>query len=100
MVTGWNLLSRAASFPMVLRYSSAVEINVGVAGQSEFGEDDGMVVGQRDARRKQLVRRTKFSKQKKSALTCCGTNQMKPSSKGRFDHLASVNTPFRFAQVE
>jgi len=24
MVTGWNLLSSAASFPMVLRYSSAV----------------------------------------------------------------------------
>lgn len=25
IVTGWNLLSSAASFPMVLRYSSAVK---------------------------------------------------------------------------
>jgi hypothetical protein len=45
MVTGWNLLSSAASFPMVLRYSSAVKYQDKGEVRSEFEEDDENGVG-------------------------------------------------------
>jgi len=35
-----------------------------------------------------------------SILTCGGTNQLESSGKGRLNHLARINTPFCFAQVE
>ena len=35
-----------------------------------------------------------------NVLTCGGANQLKSSGKGRFDHLACINAPLRFSQVE
>lgn len=35
-----------------------------------------------------------------SILTCSSTDQLQSSGEGRLDHLAGINAPFRFAQVE
>lgn len=46
-----------------------------------------------------LIDRGKASS-RNSILTCGGTDQLKSSGEGRLDHLARINAPFRFAQVE
>ena len=93
MVIGWNLLSSAASFPMVLRYSSAgihqTRDDRGLATMTENFQ--GQTRGQNLGEGKHL---------RNGVLTCCGTNQLKPSGKGGFDHLTRIDTPLCFAQVK
>lgn len=97
MITGWNLLSSAASFPMVLRYSSAAKHQDSRRGDQNLGVMTGKLRGQircRDANNQP----GKLSRN--SILTCGGTNQLKPPGKGWFNHLACINTPFCLAQVK
>jgi len=93
MVTGWNLLSRAASFPIVLRYSSAViyQMRDNWDLVAMTGKLQGRTKGQNLGGRQDL---------RNGVLTCGGTNQLKSSGKGRFDHLPRIDTPLCFAQVE
>jgi hypothetical protein len=72
IVTGWNRRSKAASLPMVLRYSSAE------------GEEN---------EKKYKYRRLK-------GPTSCGTNKLQTTRKCGFDHLSSINTAFSLSEVE
>jgi hypothetical protein len=71
IVTGWNRRSRAASFSMVLRYSSA-ERFIGEQGVKTY-----------------II-----------LLTCSCTDKLQASGQSRFNHLTSINTPFGLAKVE